>query len=130
MSNFLRSIDRIGKEFKFTTNGEETFTTSFGGIITIIYYLGLVGLFGFFGKELILKQDPNFIQRVDISDKYPYSNISNSNFFFAIDIMDWYDTLIFNKSIFDVNLIYTKYIGANATNTFIESINCADSEAL
>ena len=102
MTKFLQSIDRIEKEFKFTINKEETFTTSFGGIITILYYIGLISLFGFFGKELIIKEDPNFIQRVDIKDKNSVQVINDTNFFFAIAITDYNDHAIFNRSLFEV----------------------------
>jgi len=61
MFNILKSIDRLGREFKFKINGEDSFKTQFGGVISILYYVGVVSLFGFFGKELVLKEDPNFI---------------------------------------------------------------------
>ena len=81
-------MDRLGREFKFKTEGEEGYTTILGGIISIIYYLGSIGLLCFFGKELIFKEDPNFIQRVDTLEKNPYQTLNNSNFFMAMGICD------------------------------------------
>jgi len=63
MCKVLRKIDRVGKEFKFTIAGEDSFTTGLGGIITIINYIGIIALFGFFGQELFIRQNPNFIKR-------------------------------------------------------------------
>ena len=130
MTKFLQSIDRIEKEFKFTINKEETFTTSFGGIITILYYIGLISLFGFFGKELIIKEDPNFIQRVDIKDKNSVQVINDTNFFFAIAITDYNDHAIFNRSLFEVSLIYTTMNSEGFENTIIDPIDCSDKGSL
>jgi len=130
MSNFLRSIDRIGKEFKFTINREESFTTAFGGIITIIYYLGYIGLFCFFGKELIIKEDPNFIERIDIKDVQSYVPVNDTNFYLSVGIIDWSENVIFDKTYFEVKLIYTEYTATDINNSFIDAINCADNEVL
>ena len=105
MSNFLRSIDRIGKEFKFQLDGEESFTTSFGGIITILNYLGLITLFIYFGKELVIKQDPNFINRTDKLDYYPEATIDNSNFLMVIGFSyNDFSQRIYNLSYFDIGM--------------------------
>ena len=105
MSNFLKNIDRIGKEFKFSIEGSETYTTSLGGIISILYYIGIISLFCFFGKELVLKEDPNFIHRNDQTNEFSFINLTESNFFIAICISDYNSEVVFDNRYFDVELI-------------------------
>jgi len=109
MTNFLKSVDRLGKEFMFNIEGEDSFRTSFGGVLSIIYFMGLIALFCYFGKELILKEDPNVIHRIDQTDTFSYINISDSNFFFAVSVTDNNNQLIYNRSYFDMKMVYTLY---------------------
>ena len=118
MSSFLKSIDRVGKEFKITIDRQESFKTTIGGLITIIYYCGLIALFFFFGKDLYLKQEPNFIQRVDVErkDVYEYFNVSNS--FFAFSVFDSFNNY-YNLSYFDAKLVFVNLTEPEFSNFMI-----------
>ena len=71
MLTFLKDIDRVGKNFNFNIDGKDTFRTGLGGVISILYYIALIAMFGYFGKDLFIRQDPNFIQRIDYLENYP-----------------------------------------------------------
>jgi len=60
METFLSSVDRIGKSFTFTFGGKETFTTAWGGIISIFQFIGLLVLLFYFGRDIYFKQEPEF----------------------------------------------------------------------
>jgi len=58
MASFLKSIDKIGKHFQFNIEGD-TYRTSLGGVISLLYYFGAFILAGYFGKDLYFKSEPN-----------------------------------------------------------------------
>ena len=88
MADFLKSIDRVGKEFKFTIDGQDSFKTYKGGIISLFYYTGLIALFFYFGRDLYQRTDPNFITRVDRLDDYIFRKIDSSNFFLSFGLFN------------------------------------------
>ena len=127
MADYLKRIDRVGKEFKFNIDGQESFKTSVGGIISLFYYIGLIALFFYFGRDLYQKNDPNFITRVDILNEYMYSEINNDNFFIAFSISNG-QAFIYNLSYFDIVLDYISYnmssLNGNANRTITNSQKC------
>ena len=117
MTKFLKSIDRIGRPFTFNIDGEDTYRTPAGGIISIMYYIGIVVFTFYFGRDLWQRQDPNFIKRIDIEDDYKFIELNQSNFFTAIKIFDS-RTGIYNLSYFDMELRYVIFDYENNVYNF------------
>ena len=125
MCKVLRKIDRVGKEFKFTIAGEDSFTTGLGGIITIINYIGIIALFGFFGQELFIRQNPNFIKREDIAEKNTFISLNQSNFFIALSVTDNFNNPIFDNKYFEAELFYTDFKYGVIKNSIVDYVNCS-----
>ena len=53
--SILKSIDMFGKEVKFHIDGRESFNTIFGGILSILVYLGMIAMTWYFGKDFYEK---------------------------------------------------------------------------
>jgi hypothetical protein len=51
-------VDFFGQGITFTWNGEEKFTTSFGGIVTIILFAILIGFSAFKAVDVFKKRNP------------------------------------------------------------------------
>ena len=80
---FITSFDTYGKQFQFNIEGG-TFKTLFGGILSIIMGLATVGLFGYFGIDLYLKENPMVLEKLDYLDYSPLNEKHNrSNTFVA-----------------------------------------------
>jgi len=117
MTKFLKSIDRVGRPFTFNIEGEDSYRTPAGGIISIFYYIGIIVFTFYFGRDLWQKEDPNFIQRIEIEDNYPFLNFDQSNFFTAIKVLDS-RAGIYNLSYFDMELRYVKFDYKNGDFSF------------
>jgi len=109
MASFLKSIDKIGKPFQFNIEGD-TYRTPIGGVISILFYFGALILTGYFGRDLYYKADPNFIERTDVSEDYPFQQLNSSNSFIALGIFDG-NRSIYNLSYFDMEIAYLENSG-------------------
>ena len=125
MSKVLKYIDQIGKPFQFNISGLETFKTSLGGIISIIWLLGIISLFGYFGKDLFEKSNPNFIERIDRDDNYTYTSINNSELGISIGI-NGDNSSVYNLSYFDMNVYIVTQNYGDITYEEISHIKCTE----
>ena len=119
MADFFKTIDRVGKEFKFTIDGKESFKTIIGGVISLFYYMGLIALFFYFGRDLYQKTDPNFLTRQDVLNEYNFKNINDNNFFISFSLFNGINS-VYNLSYFDV---FTEYYSIDKTDAINPPVN-------
>ncbi len=82
---FLKSIDGMGREFKFKLEGSK-FTTPLGGIFTLLILGGLLVFSYYFGIDMINKQYPITIEKNDIITDTTFHKVNYTNFFIGVRI--------------------------------------------
>ncbi len=75
MIDFLKSMNRLGKDFQFNLEGG-SYQIHAGGIFTIIINVVLIW---YFGKDIYLRRDPNFIKENHVLHEYPSVHLNNKN---------------------------------------------------
>jgi len=90
----IKSLDLLGKPFKFKIDGGEYFSTILGGIVSVFIYIGVIALTWFFGKDIYLNVQPKQNNFIRYLDSYPYFFLNENNFKFGISLYDSNDNLI------------------------------------
>ncbi len=124
MTTLLKYMDKLGKEFKFTIQGD-TFRTRPGGVISLLYYIGGIVLSYYFGKDLYYKKDPNVIEQSSFSESYPFFQLNNSNFLFGFAIANGFHS-IFNLSFYDGELLLQYVAGDKIKSLSTYANRCDD----
>ncbi len=68
--SFLKSIDKMGREFKFNIEGK-TLTTPIGGLVTIIFWTSFFICCWYFGKDIIQRENPAFLKKSEVLSHSP-----------------------------------------------------------
>jgi len=84
-------MDIFEKDFKLTYK-KNGFQTTVGGIITLLMGIGVIILVWYFGQDIYLKRKPFFLRKELYLPKFPFYNITNENFFYAVRIEDDYNS--------------------------------------
>ncbi len=101
-SQFLKSIDNMGREFKFKIEGK-TLTTPPGGIVTIGFWISFIVCLWYFGKDIILRENPNFLIKNEVLNNYPRAKLNIKNFFISVRLENSRGNLIDDPSIVTYN---------------------------
>jgi len=130
MGACLTSFDQVGKTYTFSLAGKESFQTIMGGIITIFKLLFMLLLLLYFGRDVALRQTPNFIAREDMLDEFPFRTLNETNSLFAATIYDGVNN-INDRSYFDMEVVYTTFnrskpSGQQFTFTSYPSETCSE----
>ena len=64
----LSKIDTYGKSFDLNFDNKKVYTTSAGGLFTIITYLIVLSTIWLFGKEMYLKVNPILVAQIDVQE--------------------------------------------------------------
>jgi len=78
MIKFLTKYDSYGQGFSFQIPDHGVHKTALGGLITLLYWIGSLACAIYFGKDLILKENPQFIKENIILDESPYLDLKDS----------------------------------------------------
>ncbi len=87
LGKFLKSIDLMGREFKFKIDGNN-FTTPIGGFITFLVLCGTFIFTWYFGYDIIYKENPNTLKNDNIFFHSPFYDINRKNFFLSFRVED------------------------------------------
>lgn len=101
MMKFLRMIDLNKEKINFYVFGQETYSTCFGGFITVINLIILALLLLGFGRDFFDRTNPTMIQEIVYPERYPNVTLNNRNFTIAFQFQD-VDGNIINAD----NLVY------------------------
>ncbi len=99
----FRELDQYGMEYKLTFNKKDKFKNALGGTMTLLTYIMAIAMILNFGKEIIVKQNPNIVNSVQIdSERLNYSlvipfSVSVEEGFGGL-VNDWYRYLTFNAT--------------------------------
>ena len=72
MLYFLTKSDAYGQEFNFQIPAHGAHKTALGGLITLLYWIGSLSCAIYFGKDIVLKENPQFIKETSMLDKPAY----------------------------------------------------------
>lgn len=81
----IKKIDFFGKTFTFEEDGDQTYKTFIGGILTIVLMITITVMGFIFGQEIYLKKLPNVSRTQEILS-YSRINISELPFLFSFDV--------------------------------------------
>jgi hypothetical protein len=127
--------DRVGVKPEFTYRGVARHRTFFGGIVTIILDLLMLGGIIFLGRDIILRRNPN-VYTGRISTENPgIVQLSHQNFPFYIAIEDPSHSMnyFFNEGIFKIKAIHSRQVRTikpggivqlNQTLTDVKLVTC------
>ncbi len=76
----------FAKEFVFNIDGG-SFRTPLGGAFSILLAISFLGFTAYFGKDMYLKTDPNYLFKFDNLKYTPFINFTKDNFIFAFNLM-------------------------------------------
>jgi len=99
MAQVIKYFDFMGRKFHFNIDGGK-FKTVFGGILSIIQTLGFLALLAYYGKEIIVRQEPNTIVSNSMKRNFETYNVDSSTFNFAIRIENVNGDPVFDPAIF------------------------------
>lgn len=85
---FLEMLDFYGKKINLNIKGEESYNTLFGGIISLLIWIGTLSLLWYFGQELWLRQEPKYFSRITYTDNTPWISLNESDFYFLFQVKD------------------------------------------
>ncbi len=115
--NFLKKIDQFGRDVKFNIDSDDVFRTYIGGILSILFWLTIIFIAGYFGQDIIKREKPKFLFEISKVKEAPYFQLNSTNFFFAIRIEDSLGTNFDNPRFFDFKYEAIKYIRLNTTKS-------------
>ena len=98
--DLLLRVDYMGKDFKFLINGDDSFKTILGGLISLLTILANIVCFWYFGQDLYYRESPAYLVKKENLDHYSSQLLNNSNFFFAVAIQDVNNIPIDDRSYF------------------------------
>ena len=101
--NFFEKIDLLGSKFHFYDGLSLKKRTHIGGILTFVLLIISIYLIIIFGKELVLRKNPNITFSTQNDSSYEYINLKKENLIFAFRIED-YDGNFINVT----NILYMK----------------------
>ena len=101
--NFFEKIDFLGSKFHFYDGLSLKKRTHIGGILTFVLLIISIYLIIIFGKELVLRKNPNITFSTQNDSSYEYINLKKENLIFAFRIED-YDGNFINVT----NILYMK----------------------
>ena len=101
--HFFEKIDFLGSKFHFYDGLSLKKRTHIGGILTFVLLIISIYLIIIFGKELVLRKNPNITFSTQNDSSYEYINLKKENLIFAFRIED-YDGNFINVT----NILYMK----------------------
>jgi len=78
MLYYLTKSDSYTESFNFRVSEHGDHKTSFGGFLTILYWIGSLVWAVYFGKDIILRQNPQIIRDIVILEESPYFDLKDS----------------------------------------------------
>ncbi len=121
--NFLKTIDILGHDFKFSFEKSDTFKTNVGGVVTILVGIGVFLLCVYFSGDMFVHKNPNVIMMERLHDDFPTRSVNESNFFFAYNILDYNYNVIYDKRYFEFLFEYELWEMQNITGIKKEIIS-------
>lgn len=118
----LKKIDYLGCEPKLYINSDTTFSTKFGGIITILLAIIISVLFLLFGKDFYYRINPIVITEFGTYPSYPVYYLDSSNFTLAVAIEDDQSMVWKNDSEIYLQLHLVAYEFNNGDSVYNETI--------
>ena len=91
MFEFVRSLDFMGRQFKFNF-GEglgDIYKTLLGGLLCLLQVFGFLVLLWYYGQDIYLRESPSMIISSSLLDYFPRYEINSSIFNFGrMEIID------------------------------------------
>lgn len=88
MIKLLKNIDFMGNNFQISFNGQNQYKTYTGAFISLTLCILLIVGIIYFGKEVILKENPFVVPTFQTYKNFVRQNISTDNLFMMVGVQD------------------------------------------
>jgi hypothetical protein len=110
MISFLNILDTTGVKPQFLLSGKKNYTTSLGGLISLLNLIILGLVIYAFGKNFFERTEPLMIQNLIYPERYPnYTLGLNLNFTYAVRLEDFDGNVINRSDLVYIDFIYYHY---------------------
>lgn len=107
--NLLRKIDIYGCNYEFSINGNRSYKTKIGGLISFLAFIAMVILFVMLGKNFYQRENPITSMSKEYSKEYFNYTLKPDKFLFGFQIVDQNSNLFDRKDLFYIEPHYIKY---------------------
>ncbi len=108
-TTFLKSVDNMGREFKFKIEGKN-FSTSLGGFLTLVLWSGFIICTWYFGEDLFRKVNPKTLKKTAVLPNTPFIRFNHTNFFTAVRAENHKGVTIDDDRFFTFQATHYEYI--------------------
>ncbi len=115
IEKLVTRFDILGKEIQFKVENNETYKTWIGGFFTILLALISLGSIYLFGNDVIYRSKPKLLFKKNLLPTYPMKVLNNTNFLFAMRIVDDVGKYIEDIRIIEPVLLYEYFKLNNKT---------------
>jgi hypothetical protein len=110
MKKILHMLDTTGVKPQFLLEGKKSYTTTLGGVISLLNLIILGLLIYAFGKNFFERTEPSMIQNLIYPERYPnYTLGVDMNFSYAARLEDFDGNVIKNRNLVYIDFIYYHY---------------------
>ena len=85
---FIQNLDNLSPEITLYYKGNESHISLVSGILTIFYYLTLIGFAAYFSLDLINKKNPKTFYSNSFTEDSGSYTFNSSSFFHFINIVE------------------------------------------
>ena len=126
MLNYLDYVYIYGIKQDFYVNHSSKYHTLFSSFLSIITYFLIFFFLVFFGRNIFLKNNPDFNQ-LEVNYDYPdLINLTNENFLFAFALQDRNYTNYIDPTIYEIEAFYVQIVQDPITKNKTKSIHSLD----
>jgi hypothetical protein len=110
MSRILNTLDTTGVKPQFLLSGKQNYTTTLGGVISLLNIVILGLIIYAFGKNFFERTEPSMIQNIIYPERYPnYTLGVDLNFTYAARLEDIDGNVIKRTDLVYIDFIYLHY---------------------
>ncbi len=126
MLNYLDYVYIYGIKQDFYVNHSSKYHTLFSSFLSIVTYFLICFFLVFFGRNIFLKNNPDFNQ-LEVNYDYPdLINLTNENFLFAFALQDRNYTNYIDPTIYEIEAFYVQIVQDPITKNKTKSIHSLD----
>lgn len=113
----MKAIDIFGESFTFYKDGKKSYSSNFGGLVTLIILVIVSLLILAFGQDFFNRTNPFVLKEVEVNDSFPVYTLGHKNFTAAVRLQTQARVPITDSPFFKLHAIYSWTETINGTKT-------------
>lgn len=103
----MKAIDIFGESFTFYKDGKKSYSSNFGGLITLIILTIVSLLILAFGQDFFNRTNPFVLREVEVNNNFPVYTLGYKNFTAAVRLQTQARVPITESPFFKLHAIYS-----------------------